>query len=233
MIKRFIILLLLICVVISCYFIIINKHKEYKYIELNKQYINITIDNNNNKELLSKYRTVFNNDEIVGEIKIDNSDFSMLFAKGSDNEFYLTHLINKERNNLGASFLDYRCDIDNSKKVNVYGHNNGNIGVSFNYIMNYKNKEFYNNHRKIIIRSENKDYIYEIFSVQIVDSNYMHMRVNFNDDKEWFSYISNVLDNSLYKEEIDIKSINKVLTLQTCTNRVDWEFLLVNARLVE
>ena len=75
--------------------------------------------------------------------------------------------------------------------------------------------------------------IYSIFSIQIVDDNYIHMKVDFPNNDEWVSYINNVLNNSLYKEEVDVNSINKILTLQTCTNRVDWQFLLVNAMLEE
>lgn len=237
--RKIIIILLIIIAIVLSGFIAYDKYFEYKYININNKINNqINEDNikieirNNNKELIDKYREEYNNDEIVGKISILNSDFSMLFAQSKDNDYYLTHLINKEYNKLGATFLDYRNNIDEDRKVNIYGHNNGKAGISFNYIMNYEDEEFYNNHKKILISTDKKDYTYEIFSIQIVDTDYIHMQLEFS-ESEWKNYLNKVLKTSLYKEDINIDEVTKVLTLQTCTNRVDWEFLLVNARLVE
>ena len=239
--KFWILIILIIIIIIGSTIIILNKKEKKSYIKLNNEIqeeIEISAaskEENNNKEIFDKYRNEYNNDEIIGQISIENSSFNMLFAKGNDNDYYLKHLINKEPNSLGANFLDYRNDIDNSKKINIYGHNNGNNGISFNYLMNYEDKEFYDNHKRIIISSDQKDYIFEIFSIQIVDgsSNYIHMQVEFNNNDEWENYINKVLANSLYKDDIDISNTKRLLTLQTCTNRIDWQLLLVNARLIE
>ena len=236
-----VLMILIIIIIIGCIIILFNKREKNIYIKLNNEIqeeIKISAASraeNNNKEQLDKYRNEYNNDEIIGQISIENSNFNMLFAKGNDNDYYLKHSINKEPNNLGAIFLDYRNDIDNSKKINIYGHNNGNNGISFNYLMNYEDKEFYDNHKRIIISSDQKDYIFEIFSIQIVDgsSNYIHMQVDFNNKDEWENYINKVLANSLYKDDIDMSNTKKLLTLQTCTNRIDWQLLLINARLIE
>lgn len=235
-------IIIIILIIIGGVFVVIflNKHKEYEYIKLNDKIVeeikedSTTIELKDNKRVFDKYREEYNNNEIVGKISIKNSDFNMLFAQTKDNDYYLTHLINRDENSLGASFLDYRNDIDISKKINIYGHNNGNNGVSFNYFMNYLDKEFYNEHKRIVISSDLDDYEFEVFSVQIVDesSGYEHMIVEFNNDFEWSNHINNMLNNAIFKEDVDIDKVSRILTLQTCTNRVDWEFLLVHARLI-
>ena len=238
--RKFIIsfVIIIVIMILSC-LIIFDKRDEFQYKIISeriaKEINSTTKVVNSNKELLEKYRSEYNNDEIIGKIAIENSDFNMLFVQGKDNDYYLTHLINRQNNNLGTIFLDYRNNLDKSKKINIYGHNNGKSGVSFNYIMNYENKEFYEKHKRIIISSDLSDYIYEIFSIQIVENinEYIHMKVDFNDDIEWQNYINSIIGNSLYKDNIDINKIHRILTLQTCTNRNDWQFLLVNARLVE
>ena len=58
------------------------------------------------------------------------------------------------------------------------------------------------------------------------------MKVDFNTDSEFNEYLDNVLANSLYKLDIDKSKVKRVLTLQTCTNRKDGQYLLVNASLV-
>lgn len=240
--KKVLVIVLIIIVLFLLLIICINKYREYRYIKLNdindiksevsEDNVSNNIEENSNKLDLDNYRNTYNNDEIKGILSISNSDFEMLFAQSQDNSYYLDHLLNKEYNKLGSTFLDYRVDIDQSKKINIYGHNNGSVGVSFNYLMNYLDKNFYDEHRKIIINTNLDTYVYEIFSIQIVDSNYIHMKVDFNSDSSWYDYLNIVLNNSVFKEEIEVENISRVLTLQTCTNRYDGEFLLVNARLI-
>ncbi len=230
-----IIIIISIILIITISIFMIFKSEEYRYININNIDIkipNITTNNASYRIDLDKYKKEYDNDEIVGQISILNTDFSMLFAQSNDNSYYLDHLLNKEYNKLGSTFLDYRTNIDSSKKINIYGHNNNNVGVSFNYIMNYENEDFFNKYNKIIINTELNNYTYEIFSIQIVDSNYIHMKVDFNTDLEFNEYLDNVLANSLYKLDIDKSKVKRVLTLQTCTNRKDGQYLLVNASLV-
>lgn len=230
-----IIIIISIILIITISIFMIFKSEEYRYININNIDIkipNITTNNASYRIDLDKYKKEYDNDEIVGQISILNTDFSMLFAQSNDNSYYLDHLLNKEYNKLGSTFLDYRTNIDSSKKINIYGHNNNNVGVSFNYIMNYENEDFFNKYNKIIINTKLNNYTYEIFSIQIVDSNYIHMKVDFNTDSEFNEYLDNVLANSLYKLDIDKSKVKRVLTLQTCTNRKDGQYLLVNASLV-
>ncbi len=232
--KKIIIIISIISIITISIFMIF-KSEEYRYININNIDIkipNITTNNASYRIDLDKYKKEYDNDEIVGQISILNTDFSMLFAQSNDNSYYLDHLLNKEYNKLGSTFLDYRTNIDSSKKINIYGHNNNNVGVSFNYIMNYENEDFFNKYNKIIINTELNNYTYEIFSIQIVDSNYIHMKVDFNTASEFNEYLDNVLANSLYKLDIDKSKVKRVLTLQTCTNRKDGQYLLVNASLV-
>lgn len=216
--------------------IIKNINNNYNYIKINNKIIEgkvINKEDNRNisyKEILDNYKKEYNNEQIKGRIHIENTDFEMIFAQSNDNSYYLDHLLNKEYNKLGSAFLDYRVNIDTSKKVNIYGHNN-KVGTSFKYIMNYENQDFFNKYSNIIINTSNNDYKYKIFSIQIVDSNYIHMKTEFNTNEEFISYLNNIMSNSLYKIDIDLNSIYRVLTLQTCTNRKDGEFLLVNAYL--
>jgi sortase B len=182
----------------------------------------------NTLDSLDDYRNYYNNDEIVGILSIDNTNFSQILVQASDNKYYLNHLVNKQKNKLGSTFVDYRTDLNNSKKINIYGHNNGNKSNSFNILTKYLDKSYYENHKLIKIKTDNNLDTYEIFSVEIVDNN-KHMQIGFS-DIEWVLYIESIIDNSIYETNTSYNDITKMITLQTCTNNNDNSYLLIHGR---
>ena len=63
------------------------------------------------------------NSEIVGVIKIKNTDINYPIVQSSDNTYYLDHSYTKDKSSAGAIFLDYRNDLENLSKNNIiYGH---------------------------------------------------------------------------------------------------------------
>lgn len=232
--KKILLLVSIILILILLFLYLKPIYLEYKYIKVNEntlKEIESNTPNNQSLNIIDKYKKEYNNDDIIGKISIPDTNFSMLFAQTTNNDYYLNHLLNKEYNPLGSAFLDYRVNIDKDKKINIYAHNNGNIKTSFNYLMNYKNKEFFNRYNKIIINTKTNTYIYKVFSIQIVDNNYIHMKLDYQNEEEYKKYINSLLNNSIYKTNINIDEISKILTLQTCTNIKDNEYLLVNAAL--
>jgi len=177
---------------------------------------------------LDDYRIKYNNNDIVGKISILDTNFEMLLVQSTDNKYYLNHLVNKEKNKLGATFVDYRVDLNSSKKINIYGHNNGNNSISFNELMNYLNKSYYEQYRLIQIETDVSVNLYEVFSVQVVSNN-NHMQLSFT-NTEWYSYIESIISDSLYDTALNVDDIDQIITLQTCTNNIDGEFLLIHGR---
>ena len=189
--------------------------------------IDDTYSSNDELSVIERYRLEYGNSDIIGTISIVDTDFKMLLVQGSDNSYYLNHLVNKEVNKLGSIFVDYRTDLD-GRKINIYGHNNGNKSISFNILINYLDKSYYDKYRLIEIETIDSVERYEIFSVQVVNNN-NHMKISFT-DMEWKLYLEDVFNNSIYSSDVDVDDINKFITLQTCTNNNDNEFLLVHGR---
>ena len=118
-----IILILLSLLVIGVYYSTNKKSNK-------KDYLLVNIDRNNNvnnpinyEEVINDIRSEYNNDDIVGILEIENTDYIVPILQGEDNEYYLNHLPNKEENFMGSVFLDYRVNIDSSRKLLIYGHN--------------------------------------------------------------------------------------------------------------
>ena len=79
---------------------------------------------------LEYYKEYYENDNIVGRLKIRNTSIDTLLVKGNDNEYYLNHSISNEYDEKGSIFIDYRTDL-NSKQINIYGHNSNVYDVIF------------------------------------------------------------------------------------------------------
>lgn len=72
-------------------------------------------ESTNYEEEINKLKYTYQNDDIVGILKIDSLSIDSIITKHSDNEYYLNHDIYKNNSSLGNPFLDYRVDINNSK----------------------------------------------------------------------------------------------------------------------
>ena len=76
-----------------------------------------TLSVENNQNVIKNYQDKFNNTDIIAELSIENTDLLTPVAKGNDNEFYLHHLLDKSKNELGSVFLDYRNNINDRKII--------------------------------------------------------------------------------------------------------------------
>ena len=81
------------------------------------------VDNTINEDnVIKKYQDMFSNDDIIGELSINNTDLKVPIIKGQDNDYYLKRLLNKQVNSLGSVFMDYRNNTSD-RKIIIYGHN--------------------------------------------------------------------------------------------------------------
>lgn len=175
------------------------------------------------KEEIEKLRKDNNNDDIVGTIEILNTDFKAPILQGRNNDYYLRHLPNKQYNINGSIFLDYRVNINTSKKLIIYGHNDANLKMPFEILEQYYDIEFLNNHKIIEIKTyENKLRKYELFSIFIEPSDFSYMQINYNNDEEYLNHLMNLKNKSMYKIESNIDKNTNILILQTCSTHKDY-----------
>ena len=78
----------------------------------------------NYEEIVNNVKEEYKNDDIVGILEINNTDYIVPLLQGLDNDYYLNHNFNKEYNIAGWIFADYRNKFDNTdKNIVIYGHN--------------------------------------------------------------------------------------------------------------
>ncbi len=135
----------------TIFFMVDWKKDINKNIKINqslKEYISIKED--------SKINIDFNelekiNSDTVGYIIVPNTNVNYAVVKAKDNDYYLTHDFNKEYNNSGWIFTDYKNRVDGSdKNLVIYGHETSG-GYMFGSLSNLLNEDILKNKENQII----------------------------------------------------------------------------------
>ncbi len=177
---------------------------------------------------LNYYRSFYNNSDIIGKVIIDNTNIDTLFTKTNDNDFYLSHSLDRSYNQLGSLFLDYRTNITD-KKIIIYGHNSYYYDTPFKELEKYLDFNYYNKHKYIIVITENSYYKYEIFSIYLTSEDYEYYKVVINDYQKHLQYLK---DKSIFNTNTDIKD-EDIIVLQTCSNSYKDTFLIIVGKKIE
>ena len=87
------------------------------------------------------------NADVIGWIYIEDTNINYPIVQGTDNKYYVDHMVDGTKNGAGSIFMDYRNALDFSDPNTViYGHNMKNKTM-FAHITEYKDPEFFEAHR--------------------------------------------------------------------------------------
>lgn len=143
---------------------------------------------------------------------------------GTDNQFYLNHLPNGNKNALGSLFLDYRTNEDSVHLV-VYGHN-GSGGKMFGLLKQYESQDYFLEHKTLTVATLDAVYVCPIFSVRRVEAGGNAYRLEFEDNNSLTDYINQAAAESLYQIDVELEDVTRVLTLSTCTGWRNQRFIV-------
>ena len=143
---------------------------------------------------------------------------------GADNQFYLNHLPNGNKNALGSLFLDYRTNEDSVHLI-VYGHN-GSGGKMFGLLKQYESQDYFLEHKTLTVATSDAVYTCPIFSVRQVEAGGNAYRLEFEDNNSLTDYINHAAAESLYQIDVKLEDVTRVLTLSTCTGWRNQRFIV-------
>jgi len=192
-------------------------------------------ENNDNLEIVNDYKKKYNNDEVTGVISILNTTFEKAIMQSNNNEYYLDHLENKKSHYKGSIYLDFRVNIDDDKKLLIYGHNSANVSMPFKILEKYYSKSYYQEHQYIEIITSKKTRLYKVFSVYVETKDFDYMQTEYDNSQVWINHLNKLKDKSLYDTEVTILPTDNILILQTCSTHKDYKkyqkkYLLVVAK---
>lgn len=174
------------------------------------------------------------NSDTVGWIRINGTDINYPVVQTSDNDYYINHAFDKSYNAAGWIFGDYRCNFDSfGRNTIIYGHNRLD-NTLFGTLLNVTNPSFGTNkdNRVIQLSTKTKNTLWEIFTVYTVDKNVNYLLTYFEDENMYSKYLEEAKNRSAYNLGVNVDSNDRILTLSTCANDVNYR-VVVQAKLIK
>ncbi len=211
--KKLFLIISIIFIFLSFYITIKNNIGSNK-IKSNDKVDKLKLDSDSIEKDIISLRKYYNNDDIVAIIEIPGV-FREPVVQASDNDYYLTHNYYKEEDKSGAIFLDYRLDLENYKKLLIYGHNSTKKILPFKSLTYYADKSYYDAHPTIYLYTLNGIFQFHIFATYKESDEYDYVNLN-NYDGSYLEHIKKLKSKSDYNIDVNLTEGTKVIILQTC-----------------
>ncbi|WP_051237789.1 class B sortase [Lacticigenium naphthae] len=171
---------------------------------------------------------VFQNPDYVGWLTLNDTKIDYPVVRGRDNEFYLTHNFYKEKDVLGAIFMDHRnIGLGKDDHGIIYGHHSA-YGHMFADLENFLTEDFLLAHPTFTFEDMYTERTYEIFSVHIAPADPYFIQTSF-EEEELASYFQSLKEKSIVPLTAEATKDMKMLSLLTCNYVVDEGRLYVHA----
>lgn len=178
------------------------------------------------------------NPDTVAWLKVDAVNINIPIVQTTNNDYYLSHDINKKPNNLGWVFADARCNMEFlGTNTVLYGHNAANKEMFGSLKDLFKvDPEMKDQNEIIQLTTPTKQMVFEIASVYVTDyDDWKYVKVNFSNDEEKREFIKRMREKNKMKifDRPDLSVHDKFLTFSTCYGPAGTtKRLVVHARLV-
>lgn len=211
-------LILIICMILSLYYILKWTGENNKTKKLNNKVKRaVTIDSEN------QYNVNFNelekeNEDIVAWIRVNNTAIDYPVVKTTNNDYYLYRSLDKTTNSAGWIFMDYKNKLDGTdKNIVIYGHNRKD-GSMFGTLKKAFEKEWYLNeqNQEIELITKEEKCKYKIFSIYEVPDEDYYITTNFYSNESFKNFLSTIKSRSIYNFNVELDETAQILTLSTC-----------------
>lgn len=157
------------------------------------------------------------NSDVIGWISIPDTELSYPVLQGEDNQYYLNHTWRKQRNGVGAIFMDCRFDPELTEFYTlIYGHRMHNATM-FGSLARYEDAAYWQEHPSVYLVLEGGVNRYDIFAAfeASVDSDVYRRGFSQPEDRE--AFISWCLEQSVIDTGVRPTAEGRIITLSTCT----------------
>lgn len=157
------------------------------------------------------------NEDIVGWLYLEDSPINYPVVQSNDNDYYLRRLVNGEYNIAGSLFMDYRNDsnLEDNNTI-IYGHNMKN-NTMFGSLQEYKNQDYYDNHKVMYYFTPEKNYIIELFTGYTISVESDIYDLSVIDS----SKLEELISKSDFESNTKVTEEDKIITLSTCAYEYD------------
>lgn len=171
---------------------------------------------------------------LVGWIQSEGTPINYPIVRGTDNDFYLYHFPNGQRNPMGSIFMDYRNSANFTDVVTkIYGHNTAS-GHMFGTLSRYSSQEFFQQHSSMFIFTPYRNYKLLLFAGYVVDSAFEIPPMNFPNEDYFYAFIYDIRNRSVFLSDFNVQYGDRLVLLCTCTTLdATTERLIIAGKLAE
>lgn len=214
--------------------VLVNEAKEEKLVVRGK------IEEIELPDVLDEYKTLYNkNKKLIGWLKIDDTIIDYPVMQTSNNEYYLDHNFNQEKDNNGSIFMDAECEAyPRSQNLILYGHHMKS-GKMFGDLEKYAKESYYKEHSVIQFDTIYEKSVYQVmyvFRTKVLKENEIAFKyyqfIDAGSGEEFNSYMNEMAQMSLYDTGVTAQYGDELLTLSTCDHsQTDGRFVVVAKRI--
>lgn len=160
------------------------------------------------------------NSDMIGWLKIEGTtiDYPVMWTP-HDEQYYLYRSFDKTKSKEGTPFLDGDCDAtDPHKNLVIYGHNM-KTGTMFGALMDYKKKDYWQEHSQIVFTTAEKTETYDIFAVVQTDTKegyFIYQMIRNDSEIRFHENVKKIKAMSLCDMGITPAWGDKLIVLSTC-----------------
>lgn len=156
------------------------------------------------------------NPDTIGYIEIADTDIAFPIVQRDNNEYYLNHSFDGEKNKYGSIFVDYlnKPDFTDQNTV-IYGHNLNKPGMFYS-LNQFRDQQYIDEHQFITVKLPFETLTYQIFSVYVTEPDYPYRVVNYPNETDFGDFLTQCQQRSLIAAEETITELDSILTLSTC-----------------
>jgi sortase B len=187
----------------------------------------------------SKYAYLYYiNQDLVGWLKINNTNLDVQIVQGDDNEYYSSRDFYKNSNQYGCPYMDYKNRTqgldDNTIIYGPYMSNN----LMFASLEQYKTVDGYKKSPLIEFSTLYETYTFKVFAALIStsspaeDGGFSYTGTDFISDAKFSEFINKVKSKSIINTDVSVQTDDKIITLVTSSNEFEGARFVVMGRLV-
>lgn len=193
-----------------------EKHKSDQVTQTAEQYVKIP-DKKEPEMISVDFEELLKiNSDVIAWIYCPGTQISYPVVQGSDNSYYLYHLIDGTWNDNGTIFMDCAGKSDFSDANNViYGHHMKS-GAMFAELTKYKDASYYEKHPIMYLFTPDKTYRLDLLAGVVVNAK--DPIYNFTISEE---QIGEYMRSSTFTSKAAINMDCSMLTLSTCSYEFD------------
>ena len=159
------------------------------------------------------------NPDFIAWLRIPGTNVDYPVVQTDDPDYYLNHTFSGKSSVIGTLFsladADYQAP---GRNIAIYGHHLRSSGEKmFTSLMRYKNPDFYEDNKTIVLDSLYRHSEYTIFAVvNMKVGDWEPSRTVFSGDAAFMAFVNRAKSESMYDTGVEVGADDHILTLITC-----------------